>query len=313
MIHGTMDDDLLVLFPGALGDFICLRPSLLSLRGRTRGRVTVAAHPSLFSLLPAADFGHLSIDRHEIADLFAEGPLRSETQACLAGFSRTLSWTGFGNLAFARRLADATEGQVIVHPFRAMRPDEHAVDYYARCAGVQPIISEFRPSQDADRWAADFWDSHGLGNCTLAMHSGSGSEAKNWRGMAEIATWWRLRPGARVLSLRGPVELERQIELPADAEARDEPLDRVAALLRRSRVYLGNDSGVSHLAGLAGARTIALFGSSEPRNWRPLGSVVQVLHRPQSCARCGPEAFCTHRLRVDQVGDAIDELCAASP
>ncbi|HEY1852069.1 MAG TPA: glycosyltransferase family 9 protein, partial [Candidatus Binataceae bacterium] len=45
----------------------------------------------------------------------------------------------------------------------------------------------------------------------------------------------------------------------------------VAGLARLSRCFIGNDSGVSHLAAAAGASGISLFGATDPARWRPLG------------------------------------------
>jgi ADP-heptose:LPS heptosyltransferase len=54
------------------------------------------------------------------------------------------------------------------------------------------------------------------------------------------------------------------------------PLMELAGRLAGCRAYLGNDSGVSHLAGLCGARTVALFGPTPSSVWRPLGPRVAV-------------------------------------
>src|SRR5207237_5151427 len=54
------------------------------------------------------------------------------------------------------------------------------------------------------------------------------------------------------------------------------PLEELAARLAGCRAYLGNDSGVSHLAGLCGAPTVALFGPTSPAVWQPLGPDVHV-------------------------------------
>ena len=54
-------------------------------------------------------------------------------------------------------------------------------------------------------------------------------------------------------------------------------LCQLADLLEGCDLYVGNDSGISHLAGLCGAPTLAIFGPTDPRLWRPLGPRVRVL------------------------------------
>jgi ADP-heptose:LPS heptosyltransferase len=44
--------------------------------------------------------------------------------------------------------------------------------------------------------------------------------------------------------------------------------------------YIGNDSGVSHLAAYLGLPTVAVFGPSDPEMWRPIGPLVQIV-RPR--------------------------------
>jgi len=52
---------------------------------------------------------------------------------------------------------------------------------------------------------------------------------------------------------------------------------QAAALLSRADLYVGNDSGASHLAGAVGARGVVLFGPTQPQQWRPLGGALSVL------------------------------------
>jgi len=114
----------------------------------------------------------------------------------------------------------------------------------------------------------------------VLVHVGSGSPTKNWPAgrFAEV-----------IRALQAPVRLvvgEADSAAAAAVEAalsykpprlEHPPLDDLAARLAGCRAYLGNDSGVSHLAGLSGARTVVLFGPSDPRIWRPLGPDVHVL------------------------------------
>jgi ADP-heptose:LPS heptosyltransferase len=55
------------------------------------------------------------------------------------------------------------------------------------------------------------------------------------------------------------------------------PLTVVAAVLQQARAFLGNDSGLAHLAGQLGLPTLALFGPMDPAVWSPLGPRVRTL------------------------------------
>ncbi|MBO0779867.1 MAG: glycosyltransferase family 9 protein, partial [Ktedonobacteraceae bacterium] len=59
------------------------------------------------------------------------------------------------------------------------------------------------------------------------------------------------------------------------------PLLELAHHLCQCDGYLGNDSGITHLAALLGLPTLALFGPSDPVTWRPLGCSVSVLSSPE--------------------------------
>jgi hypothetical protein len=48
-------------------------------------------------------------------------------------------------------------------------------------------------------------------------------------------------------------------------------------MLSVSDYYVGNDSGISHLAGVLGCRGIALFGPTDARIWRPLGADMDII------------------------------------
>lgn len=303
-----MERDLLILFPGALGDFLCFRPALRALRREARGAVALVARAELFPLLTDDGLALVSIDRREVADLFADGEIADSTRQLFGGFSRVLSWTGHGNSNFAARLGQLSTGATRVHAFHAIRRGEHAADYYARTAEVRAPFEIGAPSAGAESWAEEFWLRHRLPARTLIVHAGSGSPKKNWEGMNEAILWWRATIGAPVIHLRGPAERERGGAADDGPVVDGEPLDRVAALLRRAGLYLGNDSGVSHLAAQVGAAGLALFGPSDPDAWRPLGDSLAVLHAPAACPECGADRFCVHRLPVKRVCAALARL-----
>jgi ADP-heptose:LPS heptosyltransferase len=222
------------------------------------------------------------------------------------------SWIGHGDDNYVARLAMVSGGTVQIHRLRGMKHGEHASDYLARCLGVHPTSISLELAAEAVHWAADFWALHGLGDSTLIIHPGSGSPLKNWQGMATIAERWRTRGHGSVLLLCGPAE--QSADVPHDAVAREPSLHRVAALLRRGAGYLGNDSGISHLAGLTGAVGVVTFGPSDPKTWHPLGSGLYVCRAESgTCDRCARTEFCTHVLRVDDVWEALCRQLSASP
>jgi ADP-heptose:LPS heptosyltransferase len=96
---------------------------------------------------------------------------------------------------------------------------------------------------------------------------------KNWpdASFRVVVDWWRRACGAVVVIL-GPVEEEKG-DYTALCEgavvARSLSLGKLAALLVRSDLYLGNDSGVSHLAAALGVATTVLFGPSNVGRWAP--------------------------------------------
>jgi len=79
--------------------------------------------------------------------------------------------------------------------------------------------------------------------------------------------------------------------------ARNLNLAQVAALLCRADLYLGNDSGITHLAAAVGAPTVALFGPSDPRRWAPRGPTVRLLSLDVACSPCDLDVMksCPHR------------------
>lgn len=115
----------------------------------------------------------------------------------------------------------------------------------------------------------------------LALHPGSGSPGKKW-------------PAERFGALAATLSAERPyalIEGPADREAVESvrarapqclvlpglPLRTLGAVLACAGFYVGNDSGVSHLAAAYGAPCLALFGPTDPAVWSPVGPRVATL------------------------------------
>ncbi|HET7295379.1 MAG TPA: glycosyltransferase family 9 protein, partial [Vicinamibacteria bacterium] len=118
----------------------------------------------------------------------------------------------------------------------------------------------------------------------LALHPGSGSTRKNWPAERFAGLADTLAPGTAYALVEGPADatavacvLERA---PRAVVVRGLSPLALASLLAQASLYVGNDSGVSHLAAAVGAPTLALFGPTDPAVWAPVGPRVATLRAP---------------------------------
>jgi heptosyltransferase III len=241
----------LVLRPGALGDTLLTVPALRALR-RRYAPVTLAANAGAARLLLALD----------------------EVDAALA----------FDDPRVARVLGGAAAGEPVVAWLDATRaPDLRAT-----------LVAPSRPA-DETHCARYLLDTLAPLGCTqelddtplrvdalpsreVLIHPGSGSASKNWPARCFASLIARLTSVRLIVGeadMQAAAEVERWVghNLP---RLEQPPLGELASRLTGCRAYVGNDSGVSHLAGLSGARAFVLFGPSSAQVWRPLGPRVSV-------------------------------------
>ena len=105
-------------------------------------------------------------------------------------------------------------------------------------------------------------------------------------------------PTCSLLFTLGPADEhlhERMQSLDALASSiiSDLGLMELASVLSHAQCYVGNDSGVTHLAAALGVPTVAIFGPTDPAVWAPLGSHVTVVQ-----GRC-PRGPCSREARTE--------------
>jgi heptosyltransferase-3 len=121
------------------------------------------------------------------------------------------------------------------------------------------------------------------GRLPVAIHPGSGGKKKCWPLEKYCELVARIAGDFRPIFLffSGPAE-EQSVKKQIDRFSRsrqdvthiaDGSLRTAASLLSRCSLYIGNDSGFSHLAAATGCRVLALFGPTNPAVWGPLGNV----------------------------------------
>jgi len=159
-----------------------------------------------------------------------------------------------------------------------------------------PVGAEYSPFIDKPTTSGDSLQTtiHAQGKVAkrfVAIHPGSGSAEKCWpisRFAEVIKRLWE--QGYPVLLLSGPADtvqvddLMQQLSLSPTSEMfkllTNAPLLEVALQLQQCRCYLGNDSGITHLAAMLGVPTVAIFGPTDPKIWHPIGPFVKVIHEP---------------------------------
>ncbi len=257
---------------GALGDLLLLRPTLWALRA-ARHDATLLAPAAPARSLCGEVAALLDWDQPDLVSLHAgSGPLPEPLHDFHAGllFSRSQ--------ALAARLGTVIPRVVVRDP----RPGAgHAAAWYAGALeeigvtpqdGVPPLVVSPEQRRAAQELTAQ------LPGGFLALHPGSGSPSKNWPAERFAALAEILAPGTRFLVVHGPSDdaaVSRVLALaPRGLAVRDLPLSVLGAVLARAGLFVGNDSGVSHLAAASAAPALVLFGPTDPALWAPVGARV---------------------------------------
>jgi ADP-heptose:LPS heptosyltransferase len=293
----------LVLFPGALGDFVCFLPTLQFLAERMS--IDLLTRTELSELVPArVKVG--SLERFEIRQLFVSGGGSDDkVRRFFETYRCTYSWMGIGDLTYKQELHTATQGRLRIFQFNARNSQMHQADYYLSClqTDLVPSTPHIHLMPDANHWGEVYWAENSLkSKPVLAIAPGSGAREKNWPliSFEAIAHWWRERVGGSVITILGPVEDERggyESLCHRGLAIRGITLGRLAATIVRCSLYVGNDSGISHIAAALGVPTAAVFGPSSVNKWAPRGKTVLVLRHQVPCSPCPVSAMksCRHR------------------
>ena len=288
---------ILVLRGGALGDFLVTLPALQLLRHKwPDARIELVGHPAAGELGVLGGLLDAVHSQHEArwGALHGDSPLAPDFAAWLGGFDLVVNYWPDPDGSLARHFP--------------LRPNQHFVSG-SPAPAIAPAARHFcEPLRALGLWTDDYrsrprlpsaadlglgtWDS---GPAT-AIHPGSGSPRKNWPAERWIEVIKRL--DQPMLLILGEAEREQWSALtstrlsPGISEQRlwdkslhlaiELPLSELAAALSRCRLFLGHDSGVSHLAAAVGVPCLLLFGPTDPAMWAPPGGHVRVIRRGES-------------------------------
>jgi heptosyltransferase-3 len=150
----------------------------------------------------------------------------------------------------------------------------------------------------------------------VVIHPGSGSPHKclDARLLVPVIEWL-LQADMAPLLLEGPADREA-VERVLETAKLDVPVIRgldlstVAGVLSHAELYVGHDSGMTHLAAALSVPTIACFGPTDSRRWAPLGRAVSIVAgAPCTCRGWSAVAECRERVCLQIAPERIIEAC----
>ncbi|MFQ5828304.1 MAG: glycosyltransferase family 9 protein [Candidatus Methylomirabilia bacterium] len=277
---------ILIIHPGALGDVLQAVPALVALRSAGGGNhLTFAGQWRIGQFLSGAGMveAALGFESLGLETLFAPGEVPNALGSRLAGFDRVISWFGARAWPFPDRLRGVVSDTLIALPVSepSLRSTvwEHLVESLRPWAVTAPPMR--KPLALPESWRAEAHLVLIRLGCEwreplLAVHPGAGGGWKRWPAehMAEALRRVARDTGCQVLLHQGPADgdataaLLARLDLPV-IHLVEPPLYLLAAILAVASAYLGNDSGVSHLAASVGTASVILFPPKTRELWAP--------------------------------------------
>ncbi len=302
---------ILLIRGGAIGDFILTLPAISELRQRwPDAYIELLGYPRIAEI---ARLGGLvdrvvSLDKSNMASFFAFRPVFSQEQKdFVTSFDLVVTWLHDPRHTFRDNLRSAgvdwlVEGSPMVT--KGCHAIDHLVQPLEQLAifPVDPYPTINLPDDLLAR-GREILARLGLNAPVLAIHPGSGSLKKNWpvqRYLDLARTLQRAWPvyfvvgeaDEQVIWALGQVDQNVPI-------LRDITLMELAAVLSHGRSFIGNDSGITHLAAAVGLQVLALFGPTDPEQWGPRSPRARTLQAPDGRLE---------NLGVNEVLQAVREM-----
>jgi heptosyltransferase-2 len=159
----------------------------------------------------------------------------------------------------------------------------------------------------------------------IAVHADASCPSKRWPlgRFASLIEKLKTSCDVRIVLVSGPEEVAKIAEL--KHRLKSEVIDfsgqtsvgELAALLKRCKLFISNDSGPVHIAAAVGTPSVVIFGRKQPglspKRWAPTGKEDVVLHKDVGCEvclahNCKNGFKCLEAITVDEVFNAVEKL-----
>ena len=281
---------------GAIGDFILTLPAIALLRENfPKARLEILGYKHIVALAGGRYYADAiqSIEYAALAGFFIPGGnLAADLVRYFAGFQQVISYLYDPDQFFEKNVRRCGVKHYLaaspkVAPGRGHAAHQLAEPLQSLALYLAEPAARLHPNDDDCQIAEQF-----LAGCDgplIALHPGSGSPRKNW----PIASWQALgerlaqmEPQPTLLLVGGEADYSRLAALqnawtglPVRL-ARDLPLVHLAAILGRCRLFIGHDSGISHMAAAVETPSVLMFGETDPKTWGPANRNVRIVQAP---------------------------------
>ena len=309
--------NILIIRPGALGDLVVTLPTFEAIRKYFKNaRIDIMGYSSFLEIVKGRFYAD-TISRFDQADIASLFTKNSNVPASLinklSNMDLIIAFVSDKDQVMVNNLR-AASGKHVIHyePFPSEGKDIHVIDHFLKCLDLLVIDHSNKIPKiflrDEDVLLGEKFLNDRVVDpkkMLVAMHPGSGSRQKCWAvdRYVELILWLRKEMDAQILLISGQADTGIVEEL--RKKIRDNiilvdqfPLPFLAAIIKRSNLFVGNDSGITHMAAAIGTPTITIFGPTDPRIWGPRGERVKILYKKSPCSPC---SFDTRRNCFSQI------------
>ncbi|MFC1868318.1 glycosyltransferase family 9 protein [Thermodesulfobacteriota bacterium] len=278
----------MIIRAGALGDTLMLLPAIAQLRAKA-GVILSGRYPGIDFLRPYVD-QCMDFEGSGWHRLFIKGAARDHG-IYLPGVDHVVAFLSDEGGNVMQNLSDCLP-DARIHIFPAFPPENenvHIALYMARSLQEAGLPLNARHSLDHS-YRQPLMAGHGQPKRerSIVLHPGSGSIKKNyppdlWVELIRVFQTIYPDGGQRIILLLGPAEEGSRSFFSGRLDGMATELifcpekDKLLSILSRALLYIGHDSGITHMAAMLGTPVIALFKGSSVRRWAPLGPAVRII------------------------------------
>ena len=316
------DIQLLIFHQGALGDFVVTFPILKALR-TVYPRIDGICRSSFGRL--AVDLGVLDgsypLESARFASLYTDG-IDPVVVTLVSTYSSHLLFSFSTILESSVKKIDARRVFRIL-PWPTAAQKVQVTEFLAR----QVLACDLLGKEARRRFSQALF--HLKGDASRKRRSGAraiicpgaGSMKKRWplERFMMVAAELKKR-GLQPSIILGPAEVDLEAALHHIPQSQAQVVktrtfQELITVLESTVIYVGNDSGVSHLAAFLGVPTLVIFGPSDPDRWRPFGDHVRIVKAASPCSPCFdtdrpdcPERNCLEEINPDRIVEALEGM-----